>query len=357
MQGEQARADASRERIALFDNLKGVLIALVVFGHVMHPIHNDNPALSCAFDIIYLFHMPLFVLISGLFAKGAWRDGRLNLNRVISFVVLGLAYQAALLAINGVLLSHPGHMLLFTSAPWYLIAMSWWYLATPALAHLGPRRGMVLATALSLAWGCVDLSDGFLALSRTFAFLPCFAFGYYARPQSIELLKQRPALWLAVAAAGAIALARVLDAHAYDAFFPLVYGDNPYADLALLDAVAPASRPLVALAAGSLLKLLTLAVAAVFSLAVLKLVPRGASRLTALGRRTLPVYVLHRLIRAWLTFHTSFYDIPLLLAPLPGFLAILALSAGITALTALKPLERPFTLLLKHSWIAPRSGC
>ena len=69
--GAEATAAASprRARIALFDNLKGMLIILVVFGHIAHPIHNDNAALSAAFDIIYLFHMPLFVLTSGLFAK------------------------------------------------------------------------------------------------------------------------------------------------------------------------------------------------------------------------------------------------------------------------------------------------
>ena len=228
-----ARTQAGGGRIALFDNLKGMLIILVVVGHVMHPVHSENPALSTLFDLIYLFHMPLFVLLSGLFAKGAWRPaadgghGRLNVNRIISFVVLGLAYQVALLAINGVLLEQPGRILLFSSAPWYLIAMAWWYLMTPALAKLGPARGMAVALAASLAWGCVDMSRGFLALSRTFAFLPCFALGYYLTTERLMRLRQRPILWLAVAAAALIMLARIVDEHAYDAFFPLVYGDNP----------------------------------------------------------------------------------------------------------------------------------
>lgn len=60
----------ARERIALFDNIKGLLIILVVSAHFMHPVHNDNEALSALFDIIYLFHMPLFAFVSGLFATG-----------------------------------------------------------------------------------------------------------------------------------------------------------------------------------------------------------------------------------------------------------------------------------------------
>ena len=67
----QQRGQAGAGRIALFDNIKGLLIILVVVGHVAHPVHNDNPAISCLFDVIYLFHMPLFVFVSGLFAKHA----------------------------------------------------------------------------------------------------------------------------------------------------------------------------------------------------------------------------------------------------------------------------------------------
>ena len=194
-----AASSAPRKRVALYDNLKGILIVLVVFGHMMHPVHNTNQALSTCFDLIYLFHMPLFVFLSGLFAKGAYRDGKLNVNRIVSFLVMGFCYQAALLAINGVLLDKPWRLLLFTSAPWYLVGMAGWYALTPLLSRLGPVRGMAASLAVSLVWGCVDLSDGLLALSRTLAFLPCFAAGYYCPLDFCVKLKQRRSLWIAVA--------------------------------------------------------------------------------------------------------------------------------------------------------------
>jgi len=185
-------------RIALFDNLKGLLISLVVFGHIAHPVHNANPVLSFAFDVIYLFHMPLFVLMSGLFAKGAYRDGRLNVNRIISFVALGFAYQLALAAINGAALT-PRRICAFTSAPWYLISMACWYAAIPVLARLGAARGMTVALSISLLSSTVDLSSGFLAIGRTCAFLPCFALGYYLRPSTVANLRERKGVWAAVA--------------------------------------------------------------------------------------------------------------------------------------------------------------
>ena len=58
----------TKERDYFFDNLKAVLIFLVVLGHFLLPIHGDNP-LVVVKRLIYIFHMPLFVFVSGYFAK------------------------------------------------------------------------------------------------------------------------------------------------------------------------------------------------------------------------------------------------------------------------------------------------
>lgn len=332
---EHASSTARHERIALFDNIKGLLIVLVVFGHVAHPVHNSNPALSAAFDIIYLFHMPLFVFMSGLFAKGAYRDGKLSCNRIISFLALGFAFQLALALINGAALT-PRRICAFTSAPWYLISMACWYAATPLLLRLGILRGMAFSLAIALLWGMVDLSSGFLTISRTMTFLPCFALGYYLPSRSVAQLRERKGLWLAVGASTLIVGARLLDPNAYAWFFPMVYGDNPYEN-GLLVGMA---QKLTALAAGSVL-----------SLSVLKLAPTRSSRLTTLGQRTLQVYVLHRLIRAWLTFHTPLYDATWMNDPLFGTAAVMAFTAVIIALCSLPQLERPFARALSFRWI------
>ncbi len=51
----------NKERDYFFDNLKAVLIFLVVLGHFLLPIRGDNP-LVVVKRLIYVFHMPLFVL-------------------------------------------------------------------------------------------------------------------------------------------------------------------------------------------------------------------------------------------------------------------------------------------------------
>ena len=341
----QHRTRAGAGRIALFDDIKGLLITLVVVGHVAHPVHNDNEAISCLFDVIYLFHMPLFVFVSGLFAKHAKNErGGVNPNRILSFALLAALYQLALMLINGASLT-PGRFLRFTSAPWYLLAMAYWYAAAPTLLHLGWRRGMALSLALSYASGLVDLSSGLLAISRSLAFLPWFAAGLYCPVERVVALKEsrsRPihaALAAAVVLAAAIALARVLDAHAYDWFFQMVYGDNPYRALPL-DLLGKTVAGVLAL---------------VLSAAVLRLVPSRPTRLATLGRRTLGIYVGHRLVRAWLTFRTPFYERPVLLDPVAGTLMILALSAAVTVVCAAPVLTDALNRILRHHWL-PEAG-
>lgn len=330
----QQPAESNGKRIALFDNLKGLLVILVVFGHMMHPIHNDNPALSTAFDIIYLFHMPLFVLISGLFAKSTFKHGKLNINRVISFFLLGVIFQATLIAVNGKSLTLAS-LVRFPSAPWYLIAMGWWSAATPILHRLGPLHGIIASTVLCFAGGLLDLEGGFLATSRTIAFLPWFALGYYLSPRTVASIRTHRVAWIAVAASALLIITRAMDSDSFEWFFPMVYGDTPYDTSFVLGLMQKA----VAMAAGG-----------VMSIALIKLTPSSHSWLTILGERTLQVYILHRIIRAALTFRTPFYEAGALLDPLTGTFTVALLTVLAIALCCSSKLEKAFNGFLRMDW-------
>lgn len=330
------RTAHSGNRIALFDNLKGLLIILVVFGHMAHPVHNDNQVNSAAFDITYLFHMPLFVLISGLFAKSSYKGGRLNINRVLSFLALGTIFQMALITANGQALS-PKSIVRFSSAPWYLMAMGWWTAMTPLLHKLGPQNGMIASIALCFAGGSLDLEDGFMAISRTLAFLPWSALGYYLRPNTAASVKTHRIAWIAVGISVAIACSRLADHHAFDWFFPMVYGDVPYK--------AP-------LAIGMTQKTIAMAIAGALSVAVIKLAPSNRSWLTTLGERTLQVYVLHRLVRALLTFRMPFYEAIVPKDPLVGSIALISLTVATIFICSASIFFKPFNGFLRIDWVA-----
>ena len=56
------------KRYAYFYVLKFLLIFSVVFGHILEN-YIQNPFFKSIYMFIYTFHMPLFVFITGFFAK------------------------------------------------------------------------------------------------------------------------------------------------------------------------------------------------------------------------------------------------------------------------------------------------
>lgn len=86
----------TKERDYFFDNVKAVLMFLVVLGHLLLPIHGES-FLVVVKRLIYVFHMPLFVFVSGYFAKTFYKNGRYNYRKLL---YLGKAYLVFVVAIQ-----------------------------------------------------------------------------------------------------------------------------------------------------------------------------------------------------------------------------------------------------------------
>ncbi len=56
-------------RNILLDNLKGFVIFTVVLGHTFEWYRPTSLLMKFTHDLIYQFHMPLFIFISGYFSK------------------------------------------------------------------------------------------------------------------------------------------------------------------------------------------------------------------------------------------------------------------------------------------------
>ena len=57
-----------KQRLYGYDNVKFILIFLVVLGHLLE-ISNPFPGKDVLYKLIYSCHMPVFIFISGFFAK------------------------------------------------------------------------------------------------------------------------------------------------------------------------------------------------------------------------------------------------------------------------------------------------
>jgi fucose 4-O-acetylase-like acetyltransferase len=80
-----------KQRLLYIDNLKGILILLVVLGHCIQnalPDYENN----LLFRFIYSFHMPLFIFVSGFVSyKDEYRPGSIT-KRFLQLVVPFLAW-------------------------------------------------------------------------------------------------------------------------------------------------------------------------------------------------------------------------------------------------------------------------
>ena len=58
-----------KKRIEKWDNLKALLIFTIVIGHLADYYTKNSMDMRRVYFFLYIFHMPAFLFISGLFSK------------------------------------------------------------------------------------------------------------------------------------------------------------------------------------------------------------------------------------------------------------------------------------------------
>ncbi len=336
------------------DNIKGVLIILVVIGHFLLPAAITRFTTNSLY-LIYTFHMPCFVFVSGFLAKGVYRKGRFRWDRTARLAWLYLLFEGGVHITEGLLEGHIGWKVdIFheSGAPWYLLALILWYLLIPLCSRLGKKWSLLLVLAAGLTGGYAGSGLGdFLAADRVLAFMPFFFAGYFFTDRDLERLctgtSRRTAEVLGALAGAVIFLGT------YDFLEPYrlaVYG-------AMYDRFAPDLYPVC-----WLIRLICYGAAGAISAGLIAFLPdRKLPLLTVLGQRTLPVYILHRLIRDLCQYFDlyRFFNVH-------SKVQVLAVMAGCTVLAfmlASEPVNRafqwiaeaPFALGEKAGWIGRKN--
>ena len=198
----------TKERDYFFDNVKAVLMFLVVLGHLLLPIHGES-FLVVVKRLIYVFHMPLFVFVSGYFAKTFYKNGRYNYRKLLylgkAYLVFVVAIQLVY-AISGYQAFSQINLFSQSGAPWYLFAMIAWYLTIPAVHGRCPALVLGLSLVLALGAGFFQEIGDFLCLSRIMVFGPFFYLGYYMERETMQRLLQNRYRRAVVPMAGLLAV-------------------------------------------------------------------------------------------------------------------------------------------------------
>jgi fucose 4-O-acetylase-like acetyltransferase len=286
LQPAAAPKPQTKVRDPWLDNVKMVLVTIVVVGHMMVLVP-DGSEKSRAYDFIYYFHIPAFVLITGYLSK-SFRYSRRHLWALVTTLVVPYIVFSWLMAnfrhhVGGEAQLDP----IWTNPRWpmwYLAATVIWRLLTPLL-----RRHPVMvpvSIVVSLLGGLTN--QELFDLNRVMGFLPFFVIGLHLSAEQLGVVR-RPRAWLG-GGAGVLALwwlAGHTDTIASPQF---LYFRAPYSELGAGDLEGVATR-------GLLIVIALLAVAA-----VLTLIPQRRSFITRMGAWSLVVYLCHGFVVRYLEY-------------------------------------------------------
>jgi fucose 4-O-acetylase-like acetyltransferase len=264
----------------------------MIIGHATLKLIATSDVSYAAYLFIYLFQVPALVAVSGYFAKGT-PPGLHQLRRLLTDLILPyLIFETFWTVVNWVV--RGGNFKLdYTTASWtlwFLLALTAWRVMLPYLVLL--RYPLIISIVISVGAGYfADVGDQ-LSLARIAGMLPFFVFGWKLRQRKItgRWLQLRPAVvwrWRALAIALFVAAGVILFANI--GFWRgslirrfLLY-DESYASFGYHEWWAGAIR------------LATLAVGMLLTVALLALVPRRRVFFTAWGEATMYIYLLHTL--------------------------------------------------------------
>lgn len=160
------------------DALKFCLIVLVIIGHVFSQGQFSSiPLCRVIWKWIYMFHMPLFIFLSG-YLTNIKKDNRhyfISCWKIIEPLVVYQVLLRGYIFLSTGTFSFKG-LLTPWWVLWYLLSLLYWrtilqFIPDRLLSH--KQALVLLAFVISLGAGFFPF-DRFLSIQRTLAFLPFF---------------------------------------------------------------------------------------------------------------------------------------------------------------------------------------
>ncbi|WP_020116388.1 acyltransferase family protein [Streptomyces canus] len=181
-----------RQRDAFFDNAKYLAIVLVAVAHSWEPLKGDSRILEGVYTVVYSFHMPAFIVISGFFSRSFdMRPDRLK-RLVTGVAVPYIVFETGYSLFKRYADHDPGMEISLLDPwflTWFLVALFIWRLTTPIWKLVRWPLPLALGIAM-LASVTPDIGDD-LDLQRVLQFLPYFVLGLVMKPEHFRMVRRR----------------------------------------------------------------------------------------------------------------------------------------------------------------------
>lgn len=166
------------QRNCKMDNIRFLLIFLVILGHFLELFRGEFSL--ALYKIIYSFHMPAFIFLTGFFAR--FHPRKIVLNLICPYLLFQILYRA----FDALIIQEKDTFTLNFTTPywilWYLLTVICYYLLLPLIDSENVcLRKFILGVAIvvSLLAGFDSSIGRYGSLSRSFTFFPFFLAGYY----------------------------------------------------------------------------------------------------------------------------------------------------------------------------------
>lgn len=311
-------ATTQKQADTYFFNLRFLLITFVFLGNAMEPMLDQYPTVKSMFLWIFTFHMPLFVMVTGYFARYSLTGDAGK--RMLRQIALQYVIFQSLYSLMDVLIFHVPNIKHSFFVPyllvWFLFSHLCWRLLLLLSIKLNIKHPILVAAALGVLVGYLGFNGSWLSISRTFVYLPFFFIGY--RLNFDKVVKYFSIQSKALAVGTAVLLFGVLYFFAKDVQPSWLFGSLTFKQMGQTEWYA------------GILRIFIYALEGLASLAILALVPRREFCMTDWGKRTVYVFLIHGFVVRFMAisglydYMNSPFAIALMLAGVVGCTILLA---------------------------------
>ena len=303
-----------KQRIAYWDNLKYVMIVLVVVGHFV--LENNSGIDSASFKslaaFIYLFHIPTFFFISGYFFKkksALWNALTYVLyaiaTKLVMFFGKWAVYMIAIKIFNRQVKYEPVNLsfIKYGDMIWFLIVLAIAEVLMFVLDKVNTKVLLVIVIVIGCLVGYISgiggtsVTGDYFAWFRVLVMFPFFVFGKVIKEYNlVEKLREKSSLRIlsGVLIVGVFLffILNVLKVHNYTSLFS---GRNAYGIISS-DWASDIASSAVLFKAGALLRLVAYVVTFIMCLSWTLVIPdKNIPFFTKCGSKTILIFMFHYL--------------------------------------------------------------
>ena len=286
-----------RPRIFKFDNVKLLVITLVVVGSFAETFTDRSDMFRSWFIFVYSFHAPMYIFLNGLFQKPFQKGQHPNLHKISFYLILGFALKLTIYLMRRWNGEDVGlDMFGGATIDWFFFVIVMYTITMYLLKNVHRYIVLPITVILGIVAGFLPLGDEFY-LMRYFVFLPFYAAGYYLTPSRVRRFSHK--LNVKLAGVAFLVIYFVLCFRERDTIYPLrmlFTGRNPYS-IVPIEGCTFYHR------------MLCYGISAVMIISVLAVIPnRKVPVITRLGRNTLSVLFWHYPL-VLLLWHVGAFDL------------------------------------------------